>query len=284
MAKLVSLDEAILAGLRKAVRALPANLIMYGTKGVFASRGEGPLHAQTAIERGFLIAKKETDKTGKKPKTVEYAIITEKGFQHVADADGPKAVLEALLPAVQVLGKAPNSPDPAAFRSELERATETCVNVIRESFGKLEGAVLKALSPPTAPAANSGMILQALHRALERVKSPVPIVTPAAPPPIANPTDQTLAALDSEILTFLGNWSKEKSVGCQFDVLWNHLLTRHPQLSTGTFQDALRGLYEANRIRLTGWPRMHDEIPLPQLAFFVSSKVMYYAHPAHTSG
>jgi len=65
---------------------------------------------------------------------------------------------------------------------------------------------------------------------------------------------------------------------------WNYLKEWHPQLTPGAFQDALRKLYDAGRLRLGGWPRMLDDIPQPQLAFFVSSTVMYYAHPAHPIG
>ena len=48
-----------------------------------------------------------------------------------------------------------------------------------------------------------------------------------------------------------GRLGKGKTVGCQFDDLWNHLQKRHPDLTIGAFQDALRKLHNAGRIR--GW-------------------------------
>jgi hypothetical protein len=276
-------DKAILDGLRKAVQALPAPLPLSGAGGVFPGGVKGKSLATRAIDQGYLTSKKEKVKAGNRSKTVEYALVTEKGVRHVVDADDPKTALEALLPAVQSLGKQPDAPNPQAFRAELAHATETCVNAIKESFARLEGQVLKALPASSAPAVGAGAILHALQSALQRVAAPV-IPAAAATPPAADPAAKHSVApargLEEAIVAFVDGWAKEKTVGCQFDVLWNYLQKQHPNLSIGAFQDALRTLHRAGRIGLSGWPRMHDDMPRPELALFISSKVMYYAHPA----
>jgi non-ribosomal peptide synthetase component F len=131
------------------------------------------------------------------------------------------------------------------------------------------------------------MLLGALHQALDRVKTPeFPSVTstPPTPTPASPPAAVSTATLEDAIAEFVAAWAREKTVGCQFDVLWNHLKERHPQLTIGAFQDALRALHNASRIRLSGWPRMLDDMPQPNLALFISSKVMYYAQPAQPHG
>jgi hypothetical protein len=281
MPQSVTPEEAVLAGLRKAVQALPTALVVSGSGGVFPSGAKGKALGQAAIDQGYLELKKEKVQTGNRSKAVEYAIVTDKGLRHVIDSDGPKAALEALLPFVQALGKPPVAPHPEAFRTELARATETCVKAIKESLANLEGKVLQALAPSSAPAVDPSIVLQALQRALERVKTPA-VASTADPKDNLAPVPASV--LEAEIVAFVDSWAKEKTVGCQFDVLWNHLQKRYPHLTIGAFQDALRKLHDAGRIRLGGWARMLDDIPQPQLALFVSSKVMYHAQPANPNG
>lgn len=92
------------------------------------------------------------------------------------------------------------------------------------------------------------------------------------------------SGIEEAIVAFVNRWAEKKTVGCQFNVMWEEMKKTHPQMTIGTFQDALRKLSEAGRVRLGGWPRMLDDMPQPQLAFFVSSKVMYYAHPGEVKG
>jgi hypothetical protein len=284
VAKSVSPADAVLAGLRKAVEALPAMKPLTGAGGVFPRGPKGEELARLAVEEGFLASKEETIKGGKKPKTVVYGVLTEKGIRRVVDADSPKATLEALLPVVRAIGKQPDAPNAEAFRGELMKATEMCVAAIKQAFTKLEGEVVKALAPSAAHTVNPGAVLNALQNALERVEAhslPVAASTTSTPSSTSAPPAPSASALDDAISAFVAAWAKEKTVGCQFDVLWNHLKERYPHLTIGEFQDALRKLYDTGRIRLGGWPRMLDDLPQPNLALLVSSKVMYYAQPAH---
>lgn len=274
----VSQETKILAGLRKAFNALPKELKLNGSGsgGVFTGGAAGIALGKAAIEQGLLTTKEEKG-SGKKAKQVIYGVITEKGIQRIVDADpnNPKSSLESLLPVLQALGVQTALPNIDAIRVELVKATETCVSALTTAFTRLETEVLKVVAPP--PAIDTSLVLNALHRALERVKAPV---IPASPPPISripanySPPEPAIA---EEIVSFVKQWVQEKTVGCQFDVLFKHLKERHTELTVGAFQDALRKLHDSERIRLGGWPRMLDDIPQPELALFVSSKVMYYA-------
>jgi len=240
--------------------------------------------ADRAIEEGLITAKEEVDKSKKKPKKVVYALITERGIQRVMDADSPKAALEALLPAVQALGKPSDQPEPEAFRIALASATETCVAAIRQAFSQLEGEVLKALGPAPTFAVDARPLLNSLQRALECVRVSAPPTGPSAAAPRPDQAAASASALEEAIVTFVRGWAKAKAVGCTFDILWDHLRGQNSELTIGAFQDALRKLHQAGRIRLSGWPRMLDDLPQPHLALFVSSKVMYYAQPACSNG
>jgi hypothetical protein len=59
---------------------------------------------------------------------------------------------------------------------------------------------------------------------------------------------------------------------------------KFPRLTIGAFHDALRRLADGGRLRLSGWPKILDDVPDPQLALFVSSKVTYSAHPIRPAG
>ncbi len=287
-----------LAGLRK---ALGGSFPLLGDANValFPKGKPGKALADAAINDGLLVSRKVKEKVDGKNKTTEYGEITEKGRDYVVSADDPKGVLEALLVAVQKLGepRAP-APIPDSVRREIEKASEgiqkkvqTAIDNLQKSvsaefaklekkanddFAKLEKKVVEHLATSegvTKVAPPSGLF-EAIDKALSRLK------------PHASDGSGSSASssphLEDEIVGFVESWAGDKAVGCQLDFLWNHLRERHPHLSIGAFQDALRKLHAASRIRLSGWPRMIDELPEPKLALFVSDKVMYYAQPAHS--
>jgi hypothetical protein len=287
VAKSVPPDEADLSALRKAAAALPAKLPITGKGGLFPGGAKGKQLIDLALAEGFLAAQEERVKSGKSSKKVTYALVTEKGLRRVVDEDTPKAALHTLLLAVQALQQQPNPVNTEAFRAGLARAAEECVAAIKEAFAGLEGKVLKALAPPPTPAVSAGAVLQALQRALERVEAPVLPVFSSTPATASSAQPQSATpppVLEDATASFVDAWAKGRAVGCPFDGLWDHLKERYPDLTIGAFHDALRSLHDAGRIRLSGWPRMLDDLPQPGLALFVSSKVMYYAQPAHPSG
>lgn len=269
--KITSPEEAVLAGLAKAFRALPDALPLVGTGSLFGTAGAEA--ADRAVAAGYLNRRDEAAGTGKKRKAVTKGVLTEAGIQKVLDRDSPKAQLEALAPLVERLGRSPPAADGGVIRTELERATATCVRAVEDAVARMQQAVLDAL-PQSSGGAPVAPVLSAIRAAVDRVKAP------ERPPPAATAGDGGSTALDRDIQSFVRTTAARTTVGCQFDTLMGHLRTGRPRLSVGEFHDALRRLHDDRTIRLGGWPKSIQELPDPDLALFVSHKVMYYAHPA----
>jgi hypothetical protein len=294
------LDPALLAGLRKAfASAEPCPLKGAGERPLFPGGQKGTQLAEAAQRHEFLTVRKIQVPSGRRSKSVEVGELTDKGRRAVLEADSPNALLEALLPTVQALAdRKPDEPDLTALRSECDKATRACVSAIEKAFGalqksvqaageKLEQAVVKAAaaaaSRPAAPV-DGAPLLGALRAAIEKSTAALseahngPRNPPSSVP--AAPAEE----LDGAIVAAVDDWVRDHPVGCPFDALWERLRPRRPGLSIGAFHDALRRLADAGRLRLSGWPKMLDDMPAPQLALFVSSKVMYYAHPIRSAG
>jgi hypothetical protein len=88
----------------------------------------------------------------------------------------------------------------------------------------------------------------------------------------------TAAQIGTEAEDFVRRWHHEQRSDCPLPELYRHLCQRFPSLSVGAFHDLLRSLYRSDRIRLGGWGESLDRMPSPELALFISSEVMYYAH------
>jgi hypothetical protein len=282
-------EEAILDGLKKAYDALPELLPLAGTKGIFTAKQEDL--AGQAVRDGLLAERKAAlPGKGKKAKEIVYGVLTEAGLRKLIEKDSPRAALERLLPAVQSIATPAPTGSPGDLRAELEKATAACVSAVRDAVATMQTAVLGAISAASPPAADPGPVLAALRSALERVETPV-LKSVLAPVPVPTPTPApaaapsvTRSALELEIVSFVEDWARARTVGPPFDELMKGLRARHPDLTVGAFHDALRRLHDAERVRLGAWPRTLDDLPEPELALFLSSKVMYYAQPAHRHG
>jgi hypothetical protein len=263
---------------------------------MFPKGASGNKLVQAAIAQELMTTRKVAVKVDGRKTTLELGELTEKGRKHVLEAGDPKAVLEALLPAVQALANRPTSqPNAELVRTELQKASDAWVKAINEGvatlqksidsgFLKLGQSVVAALAPSSANAnIDPQTVLAALRAALGRVTAPInpPIAveTPGTPPP-ASPASPPMDFVEGAVLAVVEEWSREKSSGCPFDVLMARLKVRNPAISVGSFHDALRKMHETRRIRLSGWPKALDEMPDPELALFISSKVMYYASPS----
>jgi hypothetical protein len=88
---------------------------------------------------------------------------------------------------------------------------------------------------------------------------------------------------EASAVEFVRTWRLERGQDCPFPTLYDHLKTIDAALSIGAFQDFLRSMRERDRLRLTGWAGPLDAMPHPELALFVSSKVMFYAHVPNPS-
>jgi len=275
--KITTPEDAVLAGLAKAFQALPDTLPLVGTGSLFGKAGADA--ADRAVAAGYLDRREGAVGTGKKRKTVTKGVLTEIGLQKVLDRDSPKAQLEALAPVIERLGQAPLAPDTGAIRAELGKATAACVRAVEEAVARMQQAVLDAL-PRTPAGVPVAPVLSAVRAAADRVKAPPRPPAPATVAATPNGDVWSSSGLDGEIKSFVRATAARTTVGCAFDALMGHLRAAHPKLSVGAFHDALRRLYDAHAIRLGGWPKSIQELPEPDLALFVSHKVMYYAHPA----
>ncbi|MCE9568162.1 MAG: hypothetical protein K8U57_39670 [Planctomycetes bacterium] len=279
MAKAKSPDEIIVDALTKAFNALPTAIPLSGSKSLFTA-AQGNL-AEQAVQDGYLTKSVRSVPGGKgKSKQIEFGVLTKAGILKVVEKDSPKAALEALLPAIEKIGKPATQPSPSEFKASLETATATCVAAIQTAFASLQRDVLHHITPADG-SADPAPVLAALRFALEKVE-PVVVELPAPPLPATTnpPTGLSVKTLVAEVVDFVKATAQERSVGCDFEELFNHLQKRHPDLSIGTFHDTLRNLEETNQIRLGGWARALDDMTRPELALFISYKVMYYAHPA----
>lgn len=120
-------------------------------------------------------------------------------------------------------------------------------------------------------------VREAVEQTRKLSATPAPVTTPAATSPTR---DDNLA---SDIVEIVTGWRRERHGGCPLDELYPRLAARHPSLTPGRFHDALRDLHQSGAITLTGWAKSLFELPRPELALFISDKVMYYANPADRS-
>ena len=165
---------------------------------------------------------------------------------------------------------------------------------VKTALGELQQKVTASLpaSAPVPPTtADPGPVLSAIEVALTKLKAePKVIKIPVADDqasnstskPTTSPPPDTTTAVTDDIVEFVTNWARDKTVGPPFDEIMKHLRARHPGLTVGTFQDALRKLANANppRLKLSGWSKTIHELPEPELALFIKHTVTYYAHPA----
>ncbi len=293
MAEAPSPDPALLTGLRKA-KVGPLPLQEKGAVGGMFPKGKaGEPLAKHAQQEGLVEEVKEkrevtTTSRGKSKTTTKDVVIgwglTPAGLQYLADADSPKAALEALLPYVQKLAGPTAQPttDFTAFAGTVDKATRECVSAIEKAFAGLRADVLRAVAPSNGAALDPAPILAALTTALSRIESPTikPPVVAKQPDPTPKPAPDSAGAVTDEIVSFVATWTREKTVGPPLDAIMKHLRVSHPQLTVGAFHDALRRLVGANppSIKLSGWSKTIHELPDPELALFVKHTVMYYAH------
>ncbi len=293
MAKAKPTVDPVRAALKSALDnyANPLPLIGAKGKGLFAKAQSAD--AERAVAEGWLTKRVQRIEVppgkGKnaKPKFVSetFGILTEAGARKLAETSETqelKPVLEAIRNAVGKLGEPAPALNPAEFSSAVEAATGTCVAAINTAFDRLRGEVLAAL-PSTAT--NPAPIYTAIEAALTKLQPTimrVPLIeAPTSPPAPQLSPAPTTPPITEEIVAFVNDWARLRTVGPPFDEIMKHLRARHPNLSVGAFHDALRKLSSGHpaRLKLSGWPKTLNELPEPELALFVKHTVTYYAHP-----
>lgn len=293
--------KVVLACLRKALKG-PTQLQGDDNNSMFPKGAKGKPLVEWAISQGYLHTTKIPVAVAgkKKPTQVDYGVLTEAGFKFIFDEENPKPILESLLPAVEKLGKI-DTPKPEAFTQQVQQVSEELdkklnqifesqksklMNELEKKFSKLEEELIKSVgkikedlgtklvsssSPQTQ--LDPKPVLEALREALKRVETPN---IHQSTSPTNESTKPQFKQIEDDIAAQVSAQT-ESSLGIRFDTLWNSLVSRFPKLTVGQFQDALRNLNQ-KKIRLSGWSGVIDDMPKPELGFFISSKVMYYAH------
>ncbi len=286
--------DPVQAALQTALDELPGLLPLIGPKGKGLFPKAHEAEAERAVSAGWLekraIRMQKPPGKGKNARptfaTVTVGVLTESGARKLAEASGAqelKPVLEAIRTAVGKLGEPAPASNPAEFRQAVEAAAATCVAAINTAFGQLREEVIAAVPTSASTATNPAPILAALDAALNKLQPTVvkvPVVGDASaapvPPPPAPPVAPPIA---DEIVAFVTDWARVRTVGPPFDEIMKHLRARHPSLTVGAFHDALRRLTSEHRLKLSGWSKTIHELPEPELALFVKHTVTYYAHP-----
>jgi hypothetical protein len=202
-------------------------------------------------------------KGGKAPTPVPHARITPKGLEWVAHQLSPRQALEGLLVVFQKQAqRLENDPPPAP--------------ALQEQFDLLQYGLSEIRREIQAAAVERRAREQQLVVTLRTLEPLVKSATSARAPGPTPPSDRT--SREKDALEFVRAWRLERGQDCPFPNLYDHLKRTDPALSIGAFQDFLRSLRERDGLRLTGWAGPLDAMPHPELALFVSSKVMFYAH------
>jgi hypothetical protein len=236
--------DPLLDGLKRAIDALPSLLPLIGTKGKALFVKAQAATVERAVADGYLMTREVTAAAkGKKAASTVYGVITEAGARKLAETGGAQDVKPVL----------------EALRGAVEKLGHTAA---RHDATEIR----KAIESATATCVTT--INAAFGGLREEVMTAF--------------SGGGQSATD-EIVAFVTNWAREKTVGPPFDEIMKYLKGRHPNLTVGAFHDALRGLANATppRLRLSGWSKTIHELPDPELALFVKHTVTYYAHPTH---
>jgi hypothetical protein len=206
-------DPAILAGLRKAL-AGPLPLQVKGAAdGLFPAGQKGKPLATTAVAKGWLAERKELRTTGAKRKTQKEVVVgwelTDAGRQHLAEADSPKPILEALLPVLHRIADRPVAPPAGpsteSFGRAVADATATCVRAIEESFAKLQKAIEGEFERlHKAVGASQDKLRPAVQDALGGLQATFAAATPTAEPPKQDSELAAVLPVLRAVLTKLG--------------------------------------------------------------------------------
>lgn len=270
-------DADLLAVLTPAVDGRPRRELTSGKKpGLFPSGQKGKALSTLARERGFVEPCDDpTASNAKKARApkLTHVRLTPTGRRWVIEELSPRQGLEALRALLEARLASP------AASPELDGLSERVASLQAE-VGRLHADLRAASDRRRVEADESTKTLEILAgKVRDAAEETRRLVESAAetPAPPAGPTPDD--RLGPEAVRFVEEWWRRNGYGCQFDELKAHLDRLAPGVSPGVFHDLLRRLHEEDRIRLGGWGKTLDELPVPELALLISSKVMYHAYP-----
>jgi hypothetical protein len=244
---------------------------------MFPAGQKGKALSALARERGLIEACDDPAASTAKPKASTpksiHVRLTPAGRRWVIEGLSPRQGLEALRGLLESRLTTPaGSPD-------LDGLSDKVASLLSE-VGHLQEVLRAATDRRRAEADEFTRTLEALAEKVREASEQTSRLVESAtqlPAPAPEPTSDD--RLGAEAIRFVEEWWRRHGYGCQFDELKAHLDRHNPGLTPGAFHDLLRRLHGEDRIRLGGWGKTLDELPVPELALLISSKVMYHAYP-----
>ncbi len=95
----------------------------------------------------------------------------------------------------------------------------------------------------------------------------------------AKPPKEVLDKVEAAVKPVVAEAAKQTTVGLPIADVYDKIKDAIGGMSPHAFHAALFHLWDAGRIRLSGWAKSVDEMPRPEHAMAVGSKHMYYIQP-----
>lgn len=255
-----STEEKLLQGLLKAINGAPMRLT--GPTGMFSGRGGSGL-ADQAINLGYLehcdpppLVRPSRNRTRPAP----HGQITTKGRDWVQQQAKPSELLKELLAALE------KQRDVLRGEADVSVVQAQLAN-LQHSFNEVQQAIQVLTVQNRSSSTRSLDTLEAVSQQVRLLLSDE-----------HQPTRNIGSHLQSKVLAFIQTWRQQRGGDCPLPELYRHLSLDRDTLTIGTFHDLMRAMHEQKQLSLTGWGGSLDRMPDPDLALFISNKVMYYAH------
>lgn len=276
----------LLIGLRRAL-AGAQQLQGEADTAIFPRGKKGKALSRQAVERGWLATSVERRQGPKRTVAVELGKLTEAGLRYIEEADSPKAVLEALSPAVQELVRAHHE-QASLLQSELARASEMCVASIREAFAHMERTILSAVASQTRPAVDGATLLAAVSRVVERLASQrdrateselraaeETAATPRPPSSAGRNRAGVLRAALRESYDELCLYEEFRDGFVEIPRLYHEARTRIPDLTVRQFHAAIEALSRDGTVELHKLNEV-AKAKEPELAISTNDRLYYF--------
>jgi len=244
-------NQLIQSALSRAA-AEPNGAVLHGGKsspGLFPNTPLGKQTAQRCVQDGYLRPLNSDTSTA--------YVITEKGLSFLLQQASPRQVLEDLVRVLEAR---------QAQTSELLHVA----GQMRAGITQLKATVERVLQQvPTTESLTASLQMPTYETGDVRFSENGAACS-------VTPDDQ--AMFQRDILAHLTRWHDSgASEDCPLPELFCQMETAVPGLTIGRFHDALRALYDADRIYLHPWTGPLYDLPEPAFALLVGHLIAYYA-------
>jgi hypothetical protein len=273
-------DRPLVEALLKVLDGKARPLLTAGkTEGIFPSAAAGKALLKRASEAGYLEAcdgptqpEPPTGKGKKIAKPVAHGRITQAGREWVLSHTSPRQAMEGLLAAFQ-------NQAAALHGTEVDISTlQAQLGDLQHSFRQVQQGIDAVVERRKADVQRVIETMAAVTEHLTRGVEAEKELAAGTAPKVSAVATEGAAELAEEAVAFAKQFRQERGADCPLSDLYVHLKTKSAGLTIGAFHDLLRNLHKQQRLELSGWGGTLDQLPEPELALFISRKVMYYAH------